>query len=66
MYQFADIQLSYRDKKYNGKIGTLDLETITLNNGQEDSSVGEHYVYAGGWALNELGCKTFSLKNNYR
>jgi hypothetical protein len=33
LYKFADINWAYRDKKYNGKIGTLDLETLTVNNG---------------------------------
>lgn len=61
MYKFAYINWAYRDKKYNGKIGTLDLETLTLNKVKKDSTVGEQYVYAGGWALNELGCKTFII-----
>ena len=61
LYNFSDINWAYRDKKYNGKIGTLDLETLTLNKGQKDSTVGEQSVYAWGWALNELGCKTFII-----
>jgi hypothetical protein len=62
LYKFADINWAYRNKKYNGKIGTLDLETLTLNKGQKDSTVGEQSVYAGGWALlNELGSKTFII-----
>jgi hypothetical protein len=61
LYKFADIHWGYRDKtktKYNGKIGTLDLESLTLYKGPEDSTVGEQSVYAGGWGLNELGCHT--------
>lgn len=61
LYNFSDINWAYRDKKYNGKIGTLDLETLTLKKGQKDSTVGEQSVYAGGWALNELGSKTFII-----
>ena len=63
MYKFSDINWDYRDKKYNGKIGTLDLETLTLYKGQEDKTVGEQSVYAGGWALNELGCQKFIIDN---
>jgi hypothetical protein len=48
LYNFSDINWAYRDKKYNGKIGTLDLETLTINEGQKDSTVGEQSVYAGG------------------
>ena len=58
MYKFAEINWGYRDKKYNGKIGTLDLETLSVNNGADVSKVGEQSVYAGGWGLNELGCHT--------
>jgi len=47
------IEIKNKNKqKYNGKIGTLDLETLTLNKGPKDSTVGEQSVYAGGWALN--------------
>jgi hypothetical protein len=48
LYKFSDIHWAYRDKKYNEKIGTLDLETLTLNKGQKDSTVGEQSVYAAG------------------
>lgn len=52
--------IDIKNNKYNGKIGKLDLEleTLTLYKGPEDSTVGEQSVYAGGRALNELGCKT--------
>jgi hypothetical protein len=63
LYKFPDINWAYRDKKYNGKIGSLDLETLTVYNNQEDSSLGEQSVYAGGWALNELGSQLFIIDN---
>jgi hypothetical protein len=31
-YQFPEIKLPYSDKKYNNKIGTLDLETFVISN----------------------------------
>jgi len=36
-YQFPEIKLPYSDKKYNNKIGSLDLETFVITN--EDSKV---------------------------
>ena len=59
LYKFAVIHWGYREnKKYNGKIGKLDLESLTLYKGPVDSTVGEQSVYVGGWGLNELGCHT--------
>jgi hypothetical protein len=31
-YQFPEIKLPYSDKKYNNKIGSLDLETLVISN----------------------------------
>ena len=31
-YQFPEIKLPYSDKKYNNKIGSLDLETLVIFN----------------------------------
>ena len=66
MYNFPDIYWAYRDKKYDDKIGSLDLETLTLykdNKAEEKKNIGEQSVYALGWGLNKLGCKTFIIDN---
>jgi len=31
-YQFPEIKLPYSDKRYNNKIGSLDLETLVISN----------------------------------
>ena len=69
MYKFPDLRLSYRDKKYDDKIGTLDLETLSVNNrcnedGTVDIGLGKQEVYAGSWALNHLGCRKFIINNS--
>lgn len=71
LYKFPDLRLAYRDKKYDDKIGTLDLETLTVNNTsieegaiEDEYGVGKQQVYAGGWALNNLGSRMFIINNS--
>ena len=45
-----------KDKEFNDKIGTIDLETFGENLG-----LGYHSVYAGGWAVKDQ-TKLFYLK----
>ena len=67
LYKFPDISWAYTDKKYDEKIGSLDLETLTLykkdKKAEEETNIGEQSVYAGGWGLNKLGFKTFIIDN---
>ena len=45
-YKFPNLRIPYRNKKYNNKIGSLDLETLSINNTFGDG-LGIQDVYAG-------------------
>jgi hypothetical protein len=68
LYNFPNLRINPIDNKYNDKIGTLDLETFSIDNNRDESNLegknlGVQEVYAGGWALNNIGSKTFIIDN---
>lgn len=57
-YNYPSFPIYKKDANYDIKIGTLDLETFGENLG-----LGQHQVYAGGWATKESQ-KFFYLNTN--
>ena len=55
----------YKRYDKNRFISAKALETLTLykkdKKAEEEKKIGEQSVYAGGWGLNKLGCKTFII-----
>jgi len=64
LYKFPNYKFPYKDKEYNSKIGTIDLETFSQNNDGNGNISGKLEVYAGGWALNNGVSEMYYLDND--
>jgi hypothetical protein len=69
MYKFPNLRITPSDRKYNSKIGTIDLETFAVGesnnlNNIDDDGLGIQEVYAGGWVLNNLGSRKVIIDSN--
>jgi len=48
VYHYSSFPIIKKDLKFDNKIGTIDFETYG-----SDLGLGNHLVYAGGWAIKD-------------